>query len=162
MKKLISLLVVAMMISSAGFGQKIMTGKVPQNIRKAFSKEFPKATGAAWMMDEGNYEVNFTIDKVKNSAIFDKDGKWLEKEAVIKESDLPKSVKSALKRDFKGYKLSEAEKVETPDKGIEYHVGINTKAGEAFELVYSPAGEMLSQKAKESKPGTEVPQGKKK
>ena len=150
MKKIISVLVIAMMISAAGVAQKLTPGKVPKEIRKAFTKEFPKGAGASWSLDEGNYEVNFLVNQVKNSATFDKDGKWLEKEATLKEKELPKPVKTTLKKEFKGFKLNTVEQVETPDKGIQYHIVI-TKGGESFDLQLSPTGDVLNKETREIK-----------
>ena len=42
MKKIISLLVVILLISSAGFAQKVSSGKVPSPVKKAFKADFPK------------------------------------------------------------------------------------------------------------------------
>ncbi|MCX6252756.1 MAG: PepSY-like domain-containing protein [Bacteroidetes bacterium] len=159
MKKMISMLIVIALCSMVGVAQKLTPSKVPQNVRKAFSKEFPRASGITWSMEETNYEVNFLLNNVKNSVVFDKDAKWLEKEAVIKVSDVPKEVKAAMKKEFAGFKATEAEKVELPDNTVQYHLGISNKV-EAFEVQFSATGVVLKKEPKETKKPAEV-KGKK-
>jgi len=159
MKKMISMLIILALCSMVGVAQKLTPSKVPQNVRKAFSKENPKASGITWSMEEANYEVNFLLNNVKNSVVYDKDAKWLEKEAVIKVSDIPKEVKAALKKEFAGFKTTEAEKVEKADNSVQYHLGISKK-DEAYEVQFSATGDVLKKEPKETKKPAEV-KGKK-
>ena len=151
MKKLISLLVAMMLISSAGMTQKLSPQKVPQNVRKAFTKQFPRATQIAWAMKDSAYNVNFLVEKIKYSAVFDKNARLLEKLTSMKVSDLPKEVKNALKKEFQGFKATEAEKLEKNNL-VQYNVVISKKT-EILKVQVSPGGEVVS---KETVPVPEV------
>jgi len=151
MKKIVSLLIAILIISSASFAQKLSSGKVPAPVKKAFSKDFPKSSKATWTMDEGNYEVNFLVNEVKNSATYDKDGKWLEKEVVIRLSEIPKDIRTSITKNFPGFHANEAEKVETNGKDLEYHIGIY-KGKEKYEVQFSLKGDVLKKEAKAEEP----------
>jgi len=157
MKKIISLLIMIALISSASFAQKLSSGKVPSPVKKAFKTDFPKSSKATWTMDEGNYEVNFLVNEVKNSATYDKDGKWLEKEATIRLSEIPKDIRTSITKNFPGFHANAAEKVEAPDKEIQYHVGIY-KGKEKYEIQFSLKGDVLKKEVKTEEP----PAGKRK
>jgi hypothetical protein len=159
MKKIMVLLVAAFMTTSL-FAQKLSPGKVPQVVRKAFSKEFPKGAGASWTLQPDSiYQVSFQISTQKNTARFDKTGKWLEKKAALTEKELPKPVKSGLKKEFKGFDIMEAWQDDTPDKGIQYKLLVNKK-GEAYNVLFSPTGELLDKQLKEPDIHQEVPHKK--
>ncbi len=151
MKKIISFLIAISLISSVSFAQKLSSGKVPSPVKKAFSKDFPKSSKATWTMDEGNFEVNFLVNEVKNSATYDKDGKWLEKEATIRLSDIPKDIRTSITKNFPGFHANEAEKVEAPDKEIQYHIGIY-KGKEKYEIQFSLKGDVLKKDVKVEEP----------
>lgn len=151
MKKIISLLIAIMVISSAGFTQKLSSGKVPAPVKKAFKTDFPKNSKATWTMDGENYEVNFLVNDVKNSATYDKDGKWLEKEATISLGQIPKDIRESIKKNFAGFHAFEAEKVETNGKDTEYHIGIS-KGKEKYEVQFSMKGDVIKKEAKVEEP----------
>jgi hypothetical protein len=151
MKKIISLLVVILLICSAGFAQKVSSGKLPSPVKKAFKADFPKNSKAEWTMDSLNYEVNFLVNDVKNSATYDKDGKWLEKEATINLGQIPKDIKASITKNFPGFHANEAEKVETNGKETEYHIGIY-KGKEKYEVQFSLKGDVLKKEVKVTEP----------
>jgi len=124
MKTVNSLIVTLVMLSSICFSQKLMTDKIPANINQAFAKEFPKAMEPNWRMDKDTYQVMFMLSGTKHAAKFDKTGQWIDKEERINLSNLPKELTESIAKNFSGYKAYEAEKVETPAKGVLYNVGL--------------------------------------
>jgi hypothetical protein len=153
MKKIISLLVVILLICSAGFAQKVSSGKLPSPVKKAFKADFPKNSKAEWTMDSLNYEVNFLVNDVKNSATYDKDGKWLEKEATINLGQIPKDIKASITKNFPGFHANMAEKVETNGKETEYLIGIY-KGKEKYEVLFSLKGDIIKKEVKVTEPPT--------
>ena len=153
MKKIISLLIAITLITSASFAQKLSSGKVPSPVKKAFKADFPKNSKAEWEMDSVDYEVNFLVNDVKNSATYDKDGKWLEKEATINLGLIPKDIKASITKNFPGFHANEAEKVETNGKETEYHIGIY-KGKEKYEVEFSLKGDVLKKEVKVPEPTT--------
>jgi len=151
MKKIVSLLIAVILISSAGFAQKLSSGKVPAPVKKAFKNDFPKNSKAVWEMDSLNYEVNFLINEIKNSATYDKDGKWLEKETTITIGQIPKDIRASIAKNFPGFHANEAEKVETNGKDTEYHIGIY-KGKEKYEVRFSLKGDVIKKEVKAAEP----------
>ena len=102
-------------------------------------------------MDSTNYEVNFLVNEIKHSAVYDPDGKWLEKEAVIRLTEIPKDVRASITKNFPGFHANEAEKVESNGKDIEYHIGIY-KGKEKYEVQFTPKGDVLKKEPKVEEP----------
>ena len=147
MKKTISSLIALLLVSSLSFSQTISTGKVPKDVKKTFSKDYPKAIKPAWSMSESNYKVEFLFNSVKNSVTYDKTGKWLEKEMSISLARIPKEIKVSLTKEFAGFRSTEAEQITTQDNVTHYHLGI-VKGKEAYDVYFSAAGEILKKDPK--------------
>jgi uncharacterized protein YxeA len=150
MKKVISLILMILFVSSLSFTQKVMTDKVPANVKQAFAKEFPKAMEPGWKMDNNIYQVMFNLNGVKHAAKFDKSGQWVDKEERIDLANLPKEVTASIAKNFAGFKAYEAEKVETPVKGSLYNVGLE-KGKEFMEVHFSLKGDVLDKVSKTMK-----------
>ena len=141
MKKLL-LIISAAFITIALNAQKITDDNVPQPVGAAFKAKFSIAEKTTWQLEYDNYQADFTVGKSDFSALFDKDGKWLETITYIKPSDLPKAVKETLAKKYgevlSAYKIDEVEKVET-EKTTMYSMEI-IKGEETFELEISAEG----------------------
>ena len=158
MKKTISLLIAMFMVSSLIFSQTISTGKVPKETKKAFAKEYPKAVKPAWSMSDANYKVEFILNGYKNLVTYDKWGKWQVKEVAVAIPKLPKEIKATRDKEFPGFRTTEIMQITTPDGGGQYHLSV-IKGKEAYDVFFSPAGEILK---KEPKPEANPVQKKKK
>jgi hypothetical protein len=146
MKKIIVLLSACLLISLVGYSQKITPDKVPGAVKQAFAKKFPAATDIKYEMEKKDYEINFRDKGVEMYANFDATGKWLETETEIKESGLPKEVSASVAKNYKGFKISEIAKVETPDKGLIYEMDLkNDKEG--YEVQFSLKGDVLKKES---------------
>ena len=132
------------------FAQKVTPDKVPANVKQSFTKVYSKAMEPSWRLVNDNYQVLFTSEGVKYAAKFDKNGQWVDKEERINLKDLPKEVTASIAKNFAGFKAYEAEKVQTPSKGILYNVGLE-KGKEFLEVHISLKGEVLDKVSKEKK-----------
>jgi hypothetical protein len=150
MKTLNSLIVMILFLSSMSFAQKVTPDKVPAVVKQAFMKEYPKTTETGWRKYDKNYQVMFNLNGVKHAAKFDKNGQWIDKEERIDLANLPKEIKESIAKNFTGYKAYEAEKVETPNKGVLYNVGLE-KEKAFLEVHLSIKGEVLDKVAKDTK-----------
>jgi hypothetical protein len=150
MKALSSLIVMILILSSLSFAQKVTPDKVPAIVKQAFTKEYPKTIETGWRMYDNNYQAMFNINGVKHAAKFDKSGQWIDKEERIDLTNLPKEVTASIAKNFAGYKTYEAEKVETPNKGMLYNVGLE-KEKTFLEVHFSIKGEVLDKVAKDTK-----------
>jgi len=125
------------------YAQKISADNVPDVVKNAFKQKFPTAQKVKWELDYENYEAEFKMDKKEMSVKFDKDGNWIETETPIKPSAINAEVKEFLTKNFAGFVVKEAEKVETAAKGIVYELEV--KKGEIeYELVVSEKGQLIS------------------
>lgn len=153
MKRIIFLLLTAALISNVAFAQKISSDKVPVAIILAFKAKFPTETKTSWEMENANeYEASFKLNGEKVSANFDKTGNWLETETEIKVSALPASVQSTLSKDFAGYKINEASKIESVKNGNCFEAEIE-KGEETFDVLFTADGKMLNKAKIEKEKG---------
>lgn len=150
MKKIMFMLLVAAMMSNAANAQKISADKVPAAVSAAFKTKFSTAEKVKWEMENTEYEANFKLNGKEVSANFDETGKWLETETEIKVSDLPAAIQSTLKKDFAGFKVKEASKIESVKNGNGYEAEIE-KGEETFDVLFSADGKVLSKTKIEEK-----------
>ncbi len=142
MKKIINMLLIAVVCYSTTFAQKITNDKVPATVNKAFTAKFPAAQNVTWEMEKSKYEASFTNNGEKQSAVFNSKGNWFETEVEIKNSALPQPVSQSLAKQYPGFAVKEAAQLDTPDKGKIYEVVIS-KGSERYEIKFSPSGEVL-------------------
>ncbi len=144
------MLLVAATMSNVANAQKISADKVPASVTSAFKAKFPTATKVSWEMEKTEYEANFKLNSEEVSANFDNIGKWMETETEIKVSALPTAIQSSLKKDFEGYKINEASKIESVKNGNCYEAEVE-KGEETFDVLYSADGKVLSKTKVEGK-----------
>jgi hypothetical protein len=150
MKTLISSMLIFFLLTSVSIAQKVLPDKVPAPVKQAFMKEFPKAMEPAWRMDNGTYQVMFTLSDIKHAAKYDKTGQWIDKEVRINLADLPKEVTASIAKNFAGFKAYEAEQIDTPLKGQLFNVGLE-KEKEFLEVHFSLKGDVLDKVTKTKK-----------
>jgi hypothetical protein len=136
-------------IGTAAFAQKVNSENVPEVVKTSFKAKFASAQKVKWEMDYENFEAEFKMNKNEYEAKFDKEGKWIETESAIKPSDISQAAKDYLNSNFSGFEVTEAEKVETADKGIIYELDIK-KAEAKYEISISEAGALISRTDKNS------------
>ena len=143
MKNIMIVMVMAFICHTSAIAQKISADKVPAAATAAFKTKFPQAPGASWEIEKKDvYEVNFQNGKFKQAAQFDKAGKWEVTEVEIENSQLPKAVTESFAKSYPGYKIKEAERLETPTHKELYELEI-TKGAEKTEIQLLPNGEIF-------------------
>ena len=147
MKSIIALLAFVMAASGV-YSQKLKEADVPAPVAKEFHARFPKAKEVKWSKESvSEFEAEFEVGDLEQSASFDAAGKWMGTETEIKKAELPQAVLATLAKDFAGYKIEEAEKAET-DKGTFYEVEA-TKEKLKYEVQLSPDGKVIKKEEKE-------------
>ena len=142
MKKLMTLLV-CMVFVAFSFAQK-PKDETPVAAKTAFAAKYPTAQKVKWSVEKpGEFEVEFTLNKVATSALYDATGKLLETEGEIKEAELPQAVKATIVKDFAGYKLDEIEK-STDAKDVTSYEMEAFKGKAKFEISFDANGKLLS------------------
>jgi len=142
MKKILSLLICLLFVGSIS-AQKSKQ-EIPATAKTAFAAKFPTAQKAKWSIEKpGEYEVEFTLDKMESSALFDAAGTLIETETEINQSELPSAAKTTLAKDFAGFKLDEIER-STDAKGIISYEMEAVKGKEKLELCFDANGKLTS------------------
>lgn len=117
----------------------------PATVEKAFEQKFPNATNVHWGKENAKeWEAEFVLKGENISANFTSDGKWVETEKEIKATELPTAVAEAIKKQYPGWSITEADKTETEKNGTIYEVAIKKgkdKKGVAFKENGSPVAE---------------------
>ncbi len=139
MKKIV-LMLVAAMITSLTFAQKIKDTEVPTAVKVAFKKNYPTAKEAKWEKENGNYEVNFDLNKVDNSVLMDDKGNILETEVEIELSQLPLGVLEYVKANYSGQKVKEAAKITNANGTVTYEAEIKGK-----DLIFDSNGKFIKE-----------------
>lgn len=139
MKRII-IIAVATGLAWVTYGQKVNEKDVPAAVKNAFTKAFPNVKNAKWSKEDANeFEAEFRAGKEEKSAVFDSNGTWINTETEIETNELPASVQSSIKKQYPGYKIREAEILETPNGVKSYEVEIK-KGGMKHEIVLSADG----------------------
>jgi hypothetical protein len=142
MKKLLTVLVCMIFIVFT-YAQKTKE-ETPAKAKSAFATKYPTAQKVKWSVEKpGEFEVEFTLNKVESSALFDADGKFLESEIEINKSELPQAAQATIAKDFASYKLDEIEK-STDTKGTITFEMIAAKGKEKLDLCFDANGKLLS------------------
>ena len=142
MKKIILLLSVCFLFVFQGYTQTVPNEKVPAPVKEAFAKKFPAAANVQYEMEMKDYQVTFKDKGIGMSANFNPSGEWLGTETIMIESDLPKDVLTSVATNFVGFVTTEITKLEGPDNVLNYEMNL-TKGKEAYEVKFSPKGEIL-------------------
>lgn len=107
-----------MFLAFTMFSNCVFSMNPPKVVKDAFVKKFPTASKISWGKESPKeWEVDFTLDGIKISAVFFEDGKWLETEQMVKASTLPKVVSNAIKSKYPDWTISEADKTESAKLG---------------------------------------------
>lgn len=97
----------------------------PKAVKDSFDKKFPTASKITWGKEAAKeWEAEFTFEGSKISANFYEDGTWLETEKEIKATNLPVAVAAAIKKNYQGWAVAEADKTETSKHGTIYEADL--------------------------------------
>jgi hypothetical protein len=125
---------------SISFAQKSGSKDVPKIVKAKFGATFKEVKKVKWNKEKTGYEASFKMGKENKSVTLDEFGKIIDIETEIKVSDLPKDILVSVKKDFAGYKITEAAKIET-EGAIIYEAEV-TKGKEKMDLIYDGNGNL--------------------
>lgn len=121
MKKIIVTLAIAFVTMSAVAGEV----KVSARVLDAFEEQFTSATDVTWTEASNYYKVSFLFNGQKVSAFYSLEGELVGTTRNISSLDLPINLQAALKKDYKGYWISDLFEVSNTD-GISYYLTVES------------------------------------
>lgn len=133
------IIVVALVLSTIAFAQKVKATKVPEIITKSLMSKYPNAKNVKWDKEENNYEASFESNKIENSILFNANGKIIETEVEITAAQLPKSILNYIGKNYKDQKVKEAAKIISEKGVVTYEAEIKGK-----DLLFDENGKLLS------------------
>ena len=139
MKKLV-LMMVAAMITSLTFAQKLQEKDVPAPVKTAFQKNFPQAKVEKWEKEGINFEAEFELNKSEQSVLFDAQGDIIETEIEIEISELPNGILDYVKKNYKGQSVKEAAKITDTKGTLTYEVEIK-----GMDLLFASNGKFVKE-----------------
>ncbi len=139
MKKLV-LMMVAAMITSLTFAQKLQEKDVPAPVKTAFQKNFPQAKVEKWEKEGVNFEAEFELNKSEQSVLFDAQGGIIETEIEIEISELPNGIVDYVKTNYKGQSVKEAAKISDTKGTLTYEAEIK-----GMDLLFDSNGKFIKE-----------------
>lgn len=139
MKKL-ALMMVAAMITSLTFAQKLQEKDVPAPVKTSFQKNFPQAKVDKWEKEGVNFEAEFELNKSEQSVLFDAQGSIIETEIEIEISQLPNGVLDYVKTNYKGQSVKEAAKITDTKGTVTYEAEIK-----GMDLLFDSNGKFIKE-----------------
>jgi hypothetical protein len=134
MKKYVLLFIHLVFGSIAVFAQDIAASQVPSVVINQFNTDFPKAKDVEWEQKSNGYKVDFERGWNKDFKVwYAADGKQLKSVEDLTKNELPKSILTAINKDYKNYHIDDAEKI-TEDKKVSYKVELEYKNDE--KIIY--------------------------
>jgi hypothetical protein len=117
--------------------------EIPTCVKQAFEQRFRNADHVLWKRLESRcFVVEFQIRKIIYAATFQETGTWLEMDTRVKRNYLPKSVRAAILRQFPGYEVEFAEKVDLIDYDTFYQAHLKNES--TVKVVqFSSAGQVV-------------------
>jgi len=141
MKKLFIFMMLNLLLTSVY--SQLPEDKVPQPVRAAFQKKFPKVNSITWK-EEGKsvYVAYFLNSGSASRELFSKDGKWLEAYKTIPAKALPEPVISTIGKLYKEDSILSAERVSLAGYGLCYDAVIGNSEHKKT-IRFSKTGEVM-------------------
>ncbi|MBK0403634.1 PepSY-like domain-containing protein [Adhaeribacter sp. BT258] len=119
--------------------QDIKETEVPSVVMNSFKSQFTDAQKPEWEKLNDKYEVEFEQGTAERSVVLDASGKVLMQKLEIENTEVPAAIANALKQNYNGYELDEAEKIEYNGQTY-YEVELSRWFVLSKELVFSADG----------------------
>lgn len=147
MKTLFTIVTLGLGLSLAS-AQTVKEADVPAPVKDAFKKQYPSAKVEEWEKEAANYEVEFHENKVETSVVYDSNGKFIESEVEIKESELPKGVADYIAKNLLGKKVKEAAKITDAAGKVNFEVEIDN-----VDYIFDSNGSLVKKEVEKESDG---------
>ena len=140
MKRILMVICVRLFVQLVS-AQKMKESDVPQVVKAAFAKAYPKAKDVKWGKEDAAFEAGFMNDKKEMSVVLDAAGMIQEVETDIKMSELPSGVAETLKKEYADYKVTEVAKIVS--NGVTTYETEVGKGKNSFDLIWDGTGKLV-------------------
>ena len=134
------LMLVAGVVASCTYAQKMQDKSVPVAVKNAFQQKYPSAKEVKWEKENGNFEANFDLDEADNSVLIDAQGNILETEVEIVADKLPAAALDFVKTRYPGKKVKEAAMITKANGTVTFEAEIKGK-----DLIFDSSGKFLNE-----------------
>ena len=135
-------LLLSMLVFSIGLfasAQKMSETEVPNSVKTSFAKMYPGIT-PKWEKEGANYEAGFKKNDKVMAAVFTANGSLVESEVAIKVEELPATVLTYVKSNYKDKKIAEAAKITKADGTINYEAEVDGK-----DVIFDSNGKFIKE-----------------
>ena len=147
MKTLFTIVSLGLGLSLAN-AQTVKEADVPTPVKDALKKQYPAAKVEKWEKEDTNYEAEFHINKIETCAVYDSNGKFIESEIEIKESELPKGVADYIAKNLAGQKVKESAKITDASGKVSYEAEIDN-----IDYIFDSNGSLIKKEEEKEKDG---------
>jgi len=91
-------------------------GDLPLEVKSAFDTKYQAVKIEDWRVENEQYYIDFTSKGGSYTALFDRQGAWLESAETISELDIPATMMLTIRTNFPSGNICICEKVETSEK----------------------------------------------
>jgi hypothetical protein len=116
----------------------------PPAVLEAFTTSHPDAGEVGWHADGENFEVEFEMDDLDMSVVYDANGTTLGTEGEIAVSSLMPSILSYVDSNYADYRITGAEFSESADGSV-FEIMLAMGDEEGLELVFDDSGSFVNQ-----------------
>ena len=134
--------------------QRVTDEDLPELLKIQFETTFPKAEKVKWYREierfsnaeddpgiAGFYKVNFKLNKLKKTSVFDAKGNLIETLTTISRRELPDAVSKSFSRNFEGYRIG---KLRMAEKGRAiYFEGDVVTGGTVITFLFDSNGQLV-------------------
>ncbi|RFS22724.1 hypothetical protein DVR12_13095 [Chitinophaga silvatica] len=140
--KYLYILIICICCAFTSFSQS-RGSDVPSLVMKGYKTNFPEATKTQWERKGHIYQAEFEVSKIEYKAHFDETGRLIVFKKAIPVSDLPSPVLRTIRKQYKGFKIGNVEKIQRDGKYL-YQVELDGNPNDE-KLIFTPDGKIASQ-----------------
>jgi hypothetical protein len=144
MKTLVVILLGIAGLHSVSVAQDIPQSLVPSVVLNAFQAKFQNTKDPKWELKGAAYKAKFEIDKRNHEVWVDKGGVITRHKEDFPKSQLPEVIRQKLAKDFKDYKIDDADKIEEGGK-VFYQVDLDGTQDDR-KLLFTADGQLQENK----------------
>jgi hypothetical protein len=126
------------------FAANAQLGGIPAVVTDTFKARYPNATKVNWSNKLSACVANFYMDNADQEARFSHKGEWESTEKVMKQADLPSSVKDGLdKSKYYDWKVEDVFIRYIPSGLTQYHIVVSGSGFGKKNLLFSSEGRLI-------------------